>query len=182
MRSFAFRLVFHFLFCPFHLVPSHLRCCLLGLAHDLELHGLCHPLAQLLEGGSTAAAVAADLERRSFALIRADNAALATLRRAESELIAFFRKPEALKEALAGRSELGGTCGYNRWPLRQQWHGRSIEAQRREVWPEAATLEAALLEATDLLGSAAGGTVSAFRLGSRAETGPKPFDPQLRAD
>ena len=130
-----------------------------------------HSLSTLLEGGpcsaAVEAAVRADLEQRSYTLLRADEPSrLRVLRRAEDALVAFFALPEADKEACAGRSELGGACGFNRWPQRQQWHGRSVDARRREPWSASAKVEDALQEATDLLEEVAMRCLGALAAGS----------------
>lgn len=120
----------------------------------LQHHGerpTAHSLQRLLEGSGDGA-LRADLEQRSFAVLRADDeAALETLHRAERALLEFFGRDEASKQRCTGRSELGGACGYNRWPQRQQWHGRSIEGRQREPWVSAASLEEALEDAERLL-------------------------------
>ena len=130
-----------------------------------------HSLSTLLEGGpcsaAVEAAVRADLEQRSYTLLRADEPSrLRVLRRAEDALVAFFALPEADKEACAGRSELGGACGFNRWPQRQQWHGRSVDARRREPWSASAKVEDALQQATDLLEEVAMRCLGALAAGS----------------
>ena len=142
-----------------------------------------HSLSTLLEGGpgsaAVEAAVRADLEQRSYTLLRADEPSrLRVLRRAEDALDTFFALPEADKEACAGRSELGGACGFNRWSQRQQWHGRSVDGRRREPWSASAKVEDALQEATDLLEEVAMRCLGALpallyipRGGRRAEPG-----------
>ena len=65
-----------------------------------------HSLSTLLEGGpgsaAVEAAVRADLEQRSYTLLRADEPSrLRVLRRAEDALVAFFALPEADKAAQA---------------------------------------------------------------------------------
>ena len=130
-----------------------------------------HSLSTLLEGGPGAAAVEAairaDLEQRSYTLLRADEPSrLRVLRRAEDALIAFFALAEADKEACAGRSELGGACGFNRWPQRQQWHGRSADERRCEPWCSSAGVEDTLQEATELLEEVAMRCLGALAAGS----------------
>jgi isopenicillin N synthase-like dioxygenase len=130
-----------------------------------------HSLSTLLEGGPGAAAieaaVRADLEQRSYTLLRADEPSrLRVLRRAEDALVAFFALAEADKEACAGRSELGGACGFNRWPQRQQWHGRSADERRGEPWCASVSVEDTLQEATELLEEVAMRCLGALAAGS----------------
>ena len=130
-----------------------------------------HSLSTLLEGGpggaACEAAIRADLEQRSYTLLRADEPSrLRVLRRAEDALVAFFALAEADKEACAGRSELGGACGFNRWPQRQQWHGRSADERRCEPWCASANVEDTLQEATDLLEEVAMRCLGALAAGS----------------
>ena len=130
-----------------------------------------HSLSTLLEGGpggaACEAAIRADLEQRSYTLLRADEPSrLRVLRRAEDALVTFFALAEADKEACAGRSELGGACGFNRWPQRQQWHGRSADERRCEPWCASANVEDTLQEATDLLEEVAMRCLGALAAGS----------------
>jgi len=109
-----------------------------------------HSLVELLQGTARVeSAVASDLESRSYTLLRTDIGTMRMLREAEAQLGTFFALPLLQKQEFAGRGELGGACGFNSWPLREQWHARIAEPG--EPWPLAAKLELALFDVAQLL-------------------------------